>query len=67
MSIKSLLSQEKFKQTSKFAWHTLNNTHEVIKIEDNVSIIKLKENQELDKILYKGIINTEVENILNSI
>ena len=66
MSIERLLNQ-KFNKSSEFTWHTNNNTHEIIIIEDNISISKLKDNHDLDVILYKGIINDNVENIINSI
>lgn len=67
MSINSLLNQEKFNKSSEFTWHTNNLSHEVIQIDDSVSIISLDKTQGLSKVIYKGLINDEVENILLTI
>jgi hypothetical protein len=67
MSITSVLTKFNFNETAKGVWHTKNLSHEVMILEERVSILQLSSDGSLGKILYKGEINPEVEGILGNI
>lgn len=67
MSIKTVLTKCNFNETVKGIWHTKNLSHEVMILEERVSILQLSNDGGLAKILYKGDINPEVEGILSNI
>ena len=67
MSIKNALTKFNFNETAKDVWHTKSLSHEVMIVEENVSIVQLSADNNLAKILYKGQIKPEVEDILGSI
>jgi hypothetical protein len=67
MSIKTVLTKCKFNETVKDVWHTKSLSHEVMILDDRMSVISLSDDNNLSKILYKGVINSEAENILKTI
>ena len=67
MSILSILKKKNFNETANGVWHTEDLSHEAMIIDDRMSIISLSKDKGINKILYKGEINSEAEKVINEI